>query len=331
SLELCQTVRVYNTLLNAEIDYKVISYNKSLTTEDDTYQLGERKKDFADIQEIITEEVQNLAPDIIIEVIEKEVISAKTAHILNAWVRDLNVEYLETNFDALDVRKPAPVDNIRNCIRIHDECIDYVTQDLSPTEVIDYKNKDGQQIYYTAIKENPQAYQFFTLTMPKSIYPDLTDIQSDEFKVKVRKVLTEQVKASFKFDSTIGDTLYPSMVWGAGTDASGTTQNGKGFIYKDLDGLVFKYITSLGKAHEIKLGENGIEGLPTFDFGNIEIPGLPLTGVDFYNDGMTIKYGNLSKNFAWYANTQGQIYKILDIKADLDIFVNWYDGNVPWE
>lgn len=213
-LQLCQLVRIHNTVLNKQVDYKVVTYTKSLTTGEDTYQLGERKRDFADIQEVITQEVQNVAPDIIVEVIEKEIISAKTAHILNAWVRDLNVEYLETNFEALDIRKPAPLGNIRNCIRIQDECIDYVTQQLSPTEVMDYKNKDGQQIYYTAIHDNPQAYQFFTLTTPKSIYPDLTDIQVDEFKVKVRKVLNEQVKASFKFDSTLGDTLYPSMVWG---------------------------------------------------------------------------------------------------------------------
>ena len=113
-LQLCQLVRIHNTVLNKQVDYKVVTYTKSLTTGEDTYQLGERKRDFADIQEVITQEVQNVAPDIIVEVIEKEVISAKTAHILNAWVRDLNVEYLETNFDALDIRKPAPLENIRN-------------------------------------------------------------------------------------------------------------------------------------------------------------------------------------------------------------------------
>ena len=131
-LQLCQLVRIHNTVLNKQMDYKVVTYTKSLITGEDTYQLGERKKDFADIQEVITQEVQNVAPDIIVEVIEKEVISAKTAHILNAWIRDLNVEYLETNFDALDIRKPAPLENIRNCIRIQNECIDYVTQELSP-------------------------------------------------------------------------------------------------------------------------------------------------------------------------------------------------------
>lgn len=329
SLELCQTVRVYNTLLNTEIDYKVISYNKSLTNEDDTYQLGERKKDFADIQDIITEEVQNVAPDIIIEVIEKEVISAKTAHILNAWIRDLNVEYLETNFDALDVRKTAPIGNIRNCIRIHDECIDYVTQELSPTEVMDYKNKDGEQIYYTAIKENPQAYQFFTLTMPTRIYPDLKPEQVEEFKVKVRKVLSEQVKASFKFDSTEGDTLYPSMVWGAGTDETGLTNNGKGFIFKDLDGLVLKYITSLGKAHEIKLGEKGIEGLPVFDLGGIDIPGIPVTGIDFFQDGVDIHYGTGHKTLIWTEDSQGRMTELWDIKSDIRIPITWSNEVTP--
>lgn len=40
---------------------------------------------------------------------------------------------------------------------------------------------------------------------------------------------------------------------------------------------------------------------------------------------------DLTAQLASIKTTQGQIYKILDIKADLDIFVNWYDGNVPWE
>ena len=330
-LQLCQLVRIHNTVLNKQMDYKVVTYTKSLITGEDTYQLGERKKDFADIQEVITQEVQNVAPDIIVEVIEKEVISAKTAHILNAWVRDLNVEYLETNFDALDTRKPAPLGNIRNCIRIQEECIDYVTQELSPTEVMDYKNKDGQQIYYTAIHNHPQAYQFFTLTTPQSIYPDLTDIQVDAFKVKVRKVITEQVKASFKFDSTEGDTLYPSMVWGTGTDPTGTTHHGKGFIYKDLDGLVLKYITSIGKSHEIKLGEKGIEGLPTFNFGNIELPAVPVTGMDFFSNGFVVYYGNLQKEFIWVKDSEGKILSLTDKNTNQSISIGWNNTEVPGE
>ena len=98
--------------------YQAVSYNRNFTKQSDTYQLGERKKDFTDIQQIISNEVQEIAPEVIVEVFHEEVISANTAHILNVWITDLNVEFLETNFNALDIRKPAPEGNIRNCIRI---------------------------------------------------------------------------------------------------------------------------------------------------------------------------------------------------------------------
>lgn len=331
SLELCQVVRLHNTLLNQEVDYKVVGYSKSLTKEDDTYQLGERKKDFADIQEIVTQEVQSVAPDIIVEVVEKEVFSAKTAHILNAWVRDLNVEYLETNFEALDARKPPPFDNVRNFIRIEDEKIHYITQTLSTTEFEDYKNKDGYQIYYTAINDNPQAYRYFTLTDPTSIYSDLTLEQVDAFKVKVRKVLSESVKASFEFGDTDQNTPYPKMVWGTGTDSSGTTDNGKGFIFKGLDGLVLRYVTSTGKTHEIKLGEKGIEGLPQGGAVGGEVPSCALTALIFFEDGILAEFGSLKKKWWLLEGADGTLSAFYDLDTGKSIQVYWAPDMSIWE
>ncbi len=333
SLELCQVVRLHHTLLNQDLDYKVVGYTRSLTKDDDTYELGERKKDFADIQEIVSQEVANVAPDMIVEVIEKEVISAKTAHILNAWVRDLNVEYLETNFDALDTRKTPPIDYKRNCIRIQDERIYYITQGLSTTEVQDYMNKDGCQIYYTAIDEHPQAYNYFTLTDPRSIYPDLSDEQVEGFKVKIRKIESESIKASFEFGETGEDVIYPMMVWGVGTDTSGTTDNGKGFIFKGLDGLVLRYVTSGGDKHEIKLGENGIEGLPTMDLSDIEIPGMPVSEIAFYQDGIRAKYGETIKKWGIGKDDEGRIiwFYDLDTRIPVDVIHKETEELPLWE
>lgn len=335
SLKLCETVKLYNTLLDEELTYKVVGYNKSLTTGDDTYQLGQRKKDFTDIEQIIAEQTQEVVQDVvqnvIVEVIEQEVISANTAHILNAWIRDLNVEFLETNFEALDVRKPYPDGGIRNFIRIKEEQIEFVTQTLSDTETQDYMNKDGDQIYYTAIDEHVQAYKYFTITSPTSIYQNLTVAQVDKFKVKVRKVLTESIKTSFAF-GLIGDTQYPLMRWGVGTDTSGTSDKGKGFIYKELDGLVLKYITSTGTVHQIKLGENGIEGLPAggettiqnINMGGlIEIPGQALTKASFYASGVVVEHGETTTTFTWTKDSQGRITSLYNSQTGLTVPISW--------
>ena len=335
SLELCETVKIHNTLLNENITYKVVGYSKSLNGGEDTYQLGERKKDFTDIENMINEQaeevVQEVVQNVIVEVIEQEVISANTAHILNAWIRDLNVEYLETNFEALDVRKPYPEEGIRNFIRIKDERIDFVTQTLSDTETQDYLNKDGDQIYYTAIDDHIQAYKFFTITSPSNIYQDLTDDQVDKFKVKVRKIVSESIKASFDF-GVIGDTQYPLMRWGRGTDVDGATDKGQGFIYKDLDGLVFKYVTSSGTIHQIKLGEKGIEGIPlggetiiqNINMGGlIEIPGQALTKASFSDKSITVEHGEITTTFNWTKDAQGRIKELYNSQTGLTVPISW--------
>ncbi len=331
SLGLCETVKIHNTLLDEDVAYKVINYTKSLQGGEDTYQLGKRKKDFTDIEQIINDQAQEVVQNVIVEVIEQEVISANTAHILNAWVRDLNVEFLETNFEALDVRKRYPDEGIRNFIRIKEERIEFVTQTLSQTEVQDYFNKDGDQIYYTAIEDHTQAYKFFTITSPTSIYQHLTEAEVDKFKVKVRKIESESVKASFAF-GLIGDTQYPIMRWGVGTDASGSTDKGKGFIYKELDGLVLKYITSTGTLHQIKLGENGIEGLPTggetiiqnINMGGlVDIPGKALTKASFSETGMTVEHGETTNTFTWTKDTQGRITSLYNSQTKLTVPVSW--------
>lgn len=336
SLDLCELVKLHNTLLDEELIYKVVGYNKSLTTSADTYQLGQRKKDFTDIEQLFNEKtqevVQEVVQNVIVEVIEQEVISANTAHILNAWIRDLNVEFLETNFEALDIRQPYPEDGLRNHIRIKEEQMEFVTQSLSETEVQDYHNKDGDQLYYTAIDDHVHAYKYFTITPPTSIYQDLTEAQVDKFKVKTRKVLSESIKATFTF-GLIGDTQYPFMRWGVGTDPSGSTDNGKGFIYKELDGLVLKYITSTGTIHQIKLGENGIEGIEAgggetiiqnINMGGlIEIPGVALTKASFSESGVSLEHGEIKTTFTWTKDSAGRILTLYNSQTGLTVPVSW--------
>lgn len=327
SLELCEWIQIHNTLLDKTVTYQVVGYQKSLTNQDDTYQLGQRKKDFTDIEDILEEKTEKIAKNMIIEVMEHEVISANTAHILNAWIHDLNVEFLETNFDALDSRKAYPEGGIRNFIRIQEEQLEFVTQTLNAVETEDYINKDGQQIYYTAIEDNPQAYKYFTITSPTSMAPDLSEEDIEKFKVKIRKVESESIKAAFEFGK-IDDTQYPLMRWGIGTDKTGKTENGKGFMYKELDGLVLKYITSSGIVHQIKLGENGIEGIPQQTGGLISIPGQALTDAQFFSNGVTFKHGILETTFLWEKDSNGRITKLTNLSNNTAVTINWSASNI---
>lgn len=256
-------------------------------------------------------EVPKIQTDTVIEVITQEIVSAKVAMITNCWINELNVEYLETNFSDIDIRQPYPVDGVRNFMRIIDERMEHVTQTLSDSEVEDYKTKGGLQIYWTAINDAPQAYQFFTITEPSALNEEIKD--NAPYKVKVRKVLKEDVKMSSNFEK-FKDTsdIVPVMIFGAGAgDSQGNLisapsdlQNivgrdikcGQGFIYKNRKGLLLQYISSTGKPYAILLGENGIESIGGF------------TSLDYYSDGFKL---NGNDKYKWVA---GGLQRMVDGK-----------------
>ena len=122
------------------------------------------------------------------------------------------------------------------------------------------------------------------------------------------------------------------MQWGIGTDTSGVTNNGKGFIYKELDGLVLKYITSTGVTHQIKIGENGIEGLPASGEtiiqninmgGLIEIPGQALTKASFSESGVVVEHGETTTTFTWTKDSEGRITSLYNSQTGLTVPISW--------
>ena len=226
----------------------------------------------------------------ITEAIETQVFAADTAHILNAWVRYMKVDMLETNFEALDPRIAWPVGAepfVRYFIRISGMTIQHVRAELSPTEVEDYvtpgfRNTDGSwhpgnQVYWTAIGDHPQAFRFFTITDPVSVYPvrrvltnplppgtappigyreiwrDLSEAEKEiireRFRVKVRRTIAEVVSKTDAFEHAgiqggSGEVMVPKTIWAAGTSNADT--HGRGYQYKDLDGFNMTYTTRTG-------------------------------------------------------------------------------------
>lgn len=208
----------------------------------------------------IKQEINNIVGDSIVEVVENKVIVSETAMLMNVWARNLTVERFETNFDALDLRLPPPENYERLYEKIYNQSYEYRYAKLSPTETENYLNPDGEQIYYTAVGEHPQAYKYFTIADPVELCPadkmpkikdgtasgddGLTREEFEKwceeyretFRVKVRKTLEDIPRLTISFNEKDG-AKFPTMKWGTGDE----TGNGIGYVYKNIDGMYFTY------------------------------------------------------------------------------------------
>lgn len=185
--------------------------------------------------------------NVITEVIHQQVINVETAHILNAWIKNLFVQHLETNFDALVPSNPTTE---RLYVRVINNEFSFIEAKLSPTDVepllIADPNGNGGKVnvYYTAIGNHPDAYRYFTITNPKQVHKDLTDAEAEAFRVLVKKTLTENVKMKISFKevelSNGTRTVTPVMTLGIGSDPTGGTSRGISEIFKDILGVCLK-------------------------------------------------------------------------------------------
>lgn len=246
TISVNDTLRIVDTELGLDDRRKVVRTEYSpILKKNISVEIGDIVEDtfVDDIIDLVEENIE-LPDNVITEVVHEQVINVETAHILNAWIKNLFVEYLETNMDA----RLNPQQVVRDYIRIENEKYEMIHQALDSTQdeylMIPDPNGSGTMIhvYYTAIGDHPDACRYFTITNPKLVHKDLTDAQVDAFKVTVRKSASEIVKYVHEFtkikmaDGT--ETDAPLMLFGAGTDANGQTTRGKGFIYKEQRGLV---------------------------------------------------------------------------------------------
>ncbi|MBR1736394.1 MAG: hypothetical protein IJ736_05190 [Firmicutes bacterium] len=175
----------------------------------------------ADISDI-TEEIEAIPETIADEVV-------KAANMEGSWCysRFMIVDFLETNFEAIDVYQPYQA--VRNYIQIYENEIKVIEANISNSLTADYTDPNGQTLYWTSI-DGADAYEFFTYTSPLLSSPDkrpdgATDAQFEElYKVKVRQATAEYIKATLGFPSN-GQTGEPELVMGVGD------QNGYGKLY----------------------------------------------------------------------------------------------------
>ncbi|MBP2028687.1 hypothetical protein J2Z35_002517 [Acetoanaerobium pronyense] len=206
----------------------------------------------------------------IVEVFHEEVKSADVVHVLNAWIRNLFVENLQTNFNAIDPR--ISTEEYRSYIEAKEMGIKFKKALLSEGNDIDLVLPDGSNVYWTAIGENPDAYQYFTITSPSNFFkkdPNLSESENEilrqefieSFKVKIKESLVEATLLKIEFEAIPGNTgggVYPVMTWGQG---DGTELGQKGFIYKDTTGFYFQYYKNNNNLAQIKFDSDGVSVL----------------------------------------------------------------------
>lgn len=115
-----------------------------------------------------------------------------------------------------------------------------------------------QSPVWYALIEGEDAYKYYTTKNPKELYPDMSDSRVEEFKVKVRKSERSK-KASYEFAvDELGNTT-PTIILGAGTSTDENSKAGKGYIYKNSNGLYVVYVKSDGSTtFGMVIDDNGI-------------------------------------------------------------------------
>ena len=115
-----------------------------------------------------------------ISILHTDVIAADTAQLVNAWIRNLFVEVLTTNFE--DYLTGVRIDNgqvigntklERNYMKSEKEGLRFYQQilTLEPTDFIITNDEEETQIFYTSVR-GAYAYKFFTIQNPVALAGD---------------------------------------------------------------------------------------------------------------------------------------------------------------
>lgn len=115
-----------------------------------------------------------------ISILHTDVIAADTAQLVNAWIRNLFVEVLTTNFE--DYLTGVRIDNgqvigntklERNYMKSEKEGLRFYQQilTLDPTDFIITNDDLETQVYYTSVR-GAYAYKFFTIQNPVALAGD---------------------------------------------------------------------------------------------------------------------------------------------------------------
>lgn len=235
-------------------------------------EIGQRQETFADLYEEDVKEVDRKIQEAIeglelpesteeriVEVTKETVLAVETIHATTAWIEELEVNYLRTNFE--DRMRNAG--NVWNYIYAHGMEIEFNTALLHETELEQYRTVSGRALYWTSIGEHPDAKKYFTLQKPQikegaTIIVDGEErpLLESDFYVMVPKIVSQATKLRIVFEKIQGtDALFPVMIWGQG---DGSENGQKCTMYKDTNGFVLKYFKTNSETAEISLSSAGV-------------------------------------------------------------------------
>lgn len=211
------------------------------------------------------------------------------------YIAELTVDQLETS-DKVQKYLMGDTSDV-NYIKVYDQYIQFITATTDGTEVEQATDRFGNLLYW-----KDDTYTGVTLEVTP--YP-----------VMIYKY-NELVKMEFSFQPDESGTMNPRIVLGSGA-GYGDPNKGKGFIYKDVDGILIEYVKQNGEKVSLRLGENGLIMTP---YG--------LQRLDIYTDGFSANYSGYSLAYRWTKDTEGKITSLIDINTGQTIPVNWYNNPI---
>lgn len=212
-------------------------------------------------------------------------------------IANLTVYKLRTDYEKAQKYLNGDTSDV-DYISIHDETISFITAKVSAqggiTQLV-----DGSESFYWTDETFSQMTSEKTTDYPVMIYD-----------------YSEMVKANISFRTIAlpdnGSTVMPVFTLGAGT---GSGDNGKGFLYKGMDGLYLDYHSSIdGSLRRIMLSDSGIIISP-----------YELKTLDFYSNGFRAAYDGETVAMTWTLDSGGRITK-LTTADNAEIPVTWHEG-----
>ena len=159
-------------------------------------------------------------------------------------ISELTVDQLDTS--TMVAKYLASDTSNCNFIKIwgqHIHWIEGVVKDGDPTPTVQLTDRKNNPLYWV----DEESIGMYT-TFEQTDYP----VMVYEYK------LNAKLKMDFELDPVTGYNV-PIMTWGMGSDPTGQTNKGKGYIYKDETGLIFRYINEYNKTFDLRIGEDGVQ------------------------------------------------------------------------
>ena len=268
-------------------------------------------------------ESEDVSPTQVGRLFETDAIQAKVIKTSSFFTEGLFVQMLLTN--ALSrVRVAHPGDTV-DFIKIEGNEIGFYSAVLGEeqeqfTITTTIAGVSTTHTYWYQQIEGEFAYQPITEIDPKEIHPDISDSDRDAFKYMVYKPESISKKMSIEFAADENGNLTPSVIYGAGTDPTGQTNNGKGFTYKNTNGFYHIYQQSTGDTCGIVMDEDGVHITGWAD--------QHCENIDFYKNGVKLKFtGEPTHTIEWVYAENSQMTGYIEDSLYLTS-LNDYDENL---